>query len=485
MLVTHRHELSQSFFLFENKKLREARALLTQPNTKSSRKIGHRWLLMHILIYAITVLSSNAQPKDLQKTQGEPGVGWHNSPFLRETPSTIKSWSEIKKEKTEFTILPPPPTDAIYDIKKGDTLQGMMSSYGISKEEINKAIRALSKTFKPKHLKPGHRLFLQILPSPLPSEPTSLISLDFAANAKTDIALIRDGEGEFVAQRYARVLGRRIAFGAGTITSSLYRAGHSEGIPPAALLNLINILSFDVDFQRDIRVNDRFALLYERLTDETGSTADVGPVIYTRLKLKRKDIELYRFKTNASKVDYFDTNGRSVKKLLLSTPTDGARISSGFGRRRHPILGYTKLHKGIDFAAPAGTPVFAAGDGVIEVAKRFGSFGNYIRIRHRNSYKTVYAHLKAFAKGIRSGVRVRQRRVIGYIGSTGRSTGPHLHYEVIHNKRHVNPRGVRIPTGVTLNGPELKRFNSERRRIDKVIAAQRRSRDGYSVQDED
>lgn len=440
---------------------------------------------MHILIYAITVLSSNAQPRDLQKTQGEPGVGWHNSPFLRETPSTIKSWSEIKKEKTEFTILPPPPTDAIYDIKKGDTLQGMMSSYGISKEEINKAIRALSKTFKPKHLKPGHRLFLQILPSPLPSEPTSLISLDFAANAKTDIALIRDGEGEFVAQRYARVLGRRIAFGAGTITSSLYRAGHSEGIPPAALLNLINILSFDVDFQRDIRVNDRFALLYERLTDETGSTADVGPVIYTRLKLKRKDIELYRFKTNASKVDYFDTNGRSVKKLLLSTPTDGARISSGFGRRRHPILGYTKLHKGIDFAAPAGTPVFAAGDGVIEVAKRFGSFGNYIRIRHRNSYKTVYAHLKAFAKGIRSGVRVRQRRVIGYIGSTGRSTGPHLHYEVIHNKRHVNPRGVRIPTGVTLNGPELKRFNSERRRIDKVIAAQRRSRDGYSVQDED
>ena len=485
MLVTHRHELSQSFFLFENKKLREARALLTQPNTKSSRKIGHRWLLMHVLIYVITVLSSNAQPRDLQKTQGEPGVGWHNSPFLRETPSAIKSWSEIKKEKTEFTILPPPPTDAIYDIKKGDTLQGMMSSYGISKEEINKAIRALSKTFKPKHLKPGHRLFLQILPSPLPSEPTSLISLDFAANAKTDIALIRDGEGEFVAQRYARVLGRRIAFGAGTITSSLYRAGHSEGIPPAALLNLINILSFDVDFQRDIRVNDRFALLYERLTDETGSTADVGPVIYTRLKLKRKDIELYRFKTNASKVDYFDTNGRSVKKLLLSTPTDGARISSGFGRRRHPILGYTKLHKGIDFAAPAGTPVFAAGDGVIEVAKRFGSFGNYIRIRHRNSYKTVYAHLKAFAKGIRSGVRVRQRRVIGYIGSTGRSTGPHLHYEVIHNKRHVNPRGVRIPTGVTLNGPELKRFNSERRRIDKLIAAQRRSRDGYSVQVED
>ena len=360
-----------------------------------------------------------------------------------------------------------------------------MSSYDISNEEITKAIRALSKIFKPKHLKPGHRLFLQILPSPLPSNPNSLVSLDFAANAKTDIALIRDGKGGFVAQRYARVLGRRLAFGAGTITSSLYQAGESEGLPPAALLNLIDILSFDVDFQRDIRVNDRFELLYERFTDETGSTADVGPVIYTRLELKRRNIELYRFKTNARKVDYFDTNGRSVKKLLLSTPTDGARISSGFGRRRHPILGYTKIHKGIDFAAPAGTPVYAAGDGIIEVAKRFGSYGNYIRIRHRNSYKTAYAHLKAFAKGVRSGISVRQRRIIGYIGSTGRSTGPHLHYEVIHNKRHVNPRGVRIPTGVTLKGQELKRFNSERQRIDTIIAAQRKSRYGYSDQDED
>ena len=143
------------------------------------------------------------------------------------------------------------------------------------------------------------------------------------------------------------------------------------------------------------------------------------------------------------------------------------------------------MHKGIDFAAPAGTPVYAAGDGVVEVAKRFGSFGNYIRIRHRNSYQTAYAHLKAFAKGIRSGIRVRQRRVIGYIGSTGRSTGPHLHYEVLHNERHVNPRGVSIPTGVTLKGQELKRFNFERRRINKIIAAQRGSRDSYFIQNED
>ena len=439
----------------------------------------HQWLLLQVFVYLILAPSVVAQPPDLPKKQREPGVGWQNSPFLQEAPSTIKSWSEIKKDHTGVTL--PPPTDAIYNIKKGDTLRGMMSSYDISNEEITKAIRALSKIFKPKHLKPGHRLFLQILPS----NPNSLVSLDFAANAKTDIALIRDGKGGFVAQRYARVLGRRLAFGAGTITSSLYQAGESEGLPPAALLNLIDILSFDVDFQRDIRVNDRFELLYERFTDETGSTADVGPVIYTRLELKRRNIELYRFKTNARKVDYFDTNGRSVKKLLLSTPTDGARISSGFGRRRHPILGYTKIHKGIDFAAPAGTPVYAAGDGIIEVAKRFGSYGNYIRIRHRNSYKTAYAHLKAFAKGVRSGISVRQRRIIGYIGSTGRSTGPHLHYEVIHNKRHVNPRGVRIPTGVTLKGQELKRFNSERQRIDTIIAAQRKSRYGYSDQDED
>ena len=413
-------------------------------------------------------------PYDAIAQSSEPGVGWQNSPFLQGTPPPITSWGDVEEEDKEPKNPPPPPIDAEYTIASGDTLRRVMAKFGISKEEAGRAIKALSKTFKPRRLKPGHRLNLQIQPPVPPNTQKSLVSIDFTADAKTDIALIRDGKGGFVAQRHDRVLGRRLAFGAGNIRSSLYQAGTDEGIPPAALINLINVFSFDVDFQRDIKRNDKFALLYERLTDETGTTADIGPVIYARLKLKRRDIKLYRFKLKNGKVDYFDPKGQSVKKFLLSTPTDGARISSGFGRRRHPILGYSKLHKGVDFAAPRGTPVYAAGDGVIEVAKYFGSYGNYVRIRHGKQYKTAYAHLKGFGRGIRSGIRVRQRRVIGYIGTTGRSTGPHLHYEVIYKNRHVNPRGVRIPTGITLKGKERKRFKVERRRIDKSVAAQRK-----------
>lgn len=405
---------------------------------------------------------------------GEPGVGWHNSPFLQGEPPPITSWGDIEEEDNEPKNPPPPPVDAEYTIARGDTLRGVLAKFGVAKQEATNAIKALSKTFKPRHLKPGHRLILQFQPAVPPETQKPLLSIDFTADAKTDIALIRDGKGGFVAQSHDRELGRRLAFGAGTITSSLYQAGTNEGVPPAALINLINVFSFDVDFQRDIRRNDKFALLYERLTDETGTTANIGPVIFARLKLKRREIKLYRFKLKNGKIDYFDPKGQSVKKFLLSTPTDGARISSGFGRRRHPILGYTKVHKGIDFAAPRGTPVYAAGDGVIEVAKYFGSYGKYVRIRHGKNYKTAYAHLKGFGRGIRSGVRVRQRRIIGYIGSTGRSTGPHLHYEVIYKRKHVNPRGVRIPTGITLKGKERKRFDTERRRIDKAVTAQRK-----------
>lgn len=416
--------------------------------------------------------SGHLSAADLKVSNAEPGVGWHNSPFLRSESPPITSWGDPEdEEKAPRTPLTPPPIDAQYTIASGDTLRRVLAKFGIDRDEAARAIKSLSKIFKPRHLKPGHRLILQIQPPLPPETKKKLVSIDFTASAKTDIVLIRDGKGGFVAQRHNRELGLRLAYGGGTITSSLYQAGTDEGIPARALINMINVFSFDVDFQRDIQRHDQFALFYERLTDETGTTAEIGPVIFARLKLRRRDIKLYRFKLKTGKIDYFDTKGRSVKKFLLSTPTDGARISSGFGRRRHPVLGFSKLHKGIDFAAPRGTPVYAAGDGVIEVAKRYGSYGNYVRIRHNKQYKTAYAHLKGFGRGIRSGIRVRQRRIIGYIGSTGRSTGPHLHYEVIFKNRHVNPRGVRIPTGIKLAGKELNRFQAERKKIDRSMVS--------------
>ena len=427
--------------------------------------------------------SGHLSAADLKVSNAEPGVGWHNSPFLRGESPPITSWGdpedEEKEPKTPFT----PPIDAQHTIASGDTLRKVLAKFGIASDEAARAIKSLSKIFKPRHLKPGHRLILQIQPPLPPETKKKLVSIDFTASAKTDIVLIRDGKGGFVAQRHNRELGLRLAYGGGTITSSLYQAGTDEGIPARALINMINVFSFDVDFQRDIQRHDQFALFYERLTDETGTTAEIGPVIFARLKLRRRDIKLYRFKLKTGKIDYFDTKGRSVKKFLLSTPTDGARISSGFGRRRHPVLGFSKLHKGVDFAAPRGTPVYAAGDGVIEVAKRYGSYGNYVRIRHNKQYKTAYAHLKGFGRGIRSGIRVRQRRIIGYIGSTGRSTGPHLHYEVIFKNRHINPRGVRIPTGIKLAGKELNRFQAERKKIDRSMVSFREKNAAATKQD--
>lgn len=448
---------------------------------KRRKTDGDKWICQLLLIAVLTVGASGAgfagdisQNEPTQSTDhNEPGIGWRNSPFATGAPPPVTSWGDIEDEEKELENPPPPPIDAQHTIAAGDTLKRVLRKVGVRNDEANRAIRALAKTFKPRRLRPGHQLKLQLQPPEAAGQSPVLLSIDFTADAKTDIALIRDGKGGFVAQRHNRELGRRLAYGAGVIKSSLYQTGTQEGIPPTALINMVNIFSFDVDFQRDIQRGNKFGLFYERLTDETGATADIGQVIFARLKLRRRDIKLYRFKLKNGKIDYFNTKGRSVQKFLLSTPTDGARISSGFGRRRHPVLGYSKLHKGVDFAAPRGTPVYASGDGVIEVAKYYGSYGNYVRIRHNKQYKTAYAHLKKFARGIRAGIRVKQRRIIGYIGTTGRSTGPHLHYEVLYRKKHVNPRGVRIPTGIKLAGKERRRFNAERKKIDKAIAAQR------------
>ena len=445
---------------------------ISLPLAKNSANWRHWWIYVGLGLALSISISGNLCAADLKFSEsepGEPGVGWQNSPFLKSEIPLITSWGDPNDEEKEPKNLLPPPIDAQYTIAPGDTLRQVLAKFDIGRIETARVIKSLSKTFKPRNLRPGHRLILQIQ-SPLPPETQKkLVSIDFTADAKTDIAVIRDGRGDFVAQRHNRELGRRLAYGEGIITSSLYQAGTDEGIPARALINMIKVFSFDVDFQRDIQQNDEFALFYERLTDETGTIAEIGPVIFARLKLRRREVKLYRFKLKKGEIDYFDNQGRSVKKFLLSTPTDGARISSGFGRRRHPILGYSKLHKGIDFAAPRGTPVYAAGNGIIEIAKRYGSYGNYVRIRHKNHYKTAYAHLKGFGPGIKSGIRVRQRRVIGYIGSTGRSTGPHLHYEVIYKNRHVNPRGVRIPTGIQLAGKEYKRFKAERKKIDRSM----------------
>jgi murein DD-endopeptidase MepM/ murein hydrolase activator NlpD len=221
-----------------------------------------------------------------------------------------------------------------------------------------------------------------------------------------------------------------------------------------------------VDFQRDIWKNDSFQIIYEEFKNEKGNIIDAGDIIYANLNLQNIDLQLYKFEYEKNKIDYFDENGKSVRKTLMKTPINGARLSSSFGKRKHPILGYNKLHTGTDFASPKGTPIMASGDGIISRAKWCGGGGNCIKIKHNSVYQTVYAHLSKFGKGIKRGVRVKQGQIIGYVGSTGMSTGPHLHYEVIENGRKINSQKLKLPSGRILKGKDRNLFEVNKIKID-------------------
>jgi murein DD-endopeptidase MepM/ murein hydrolase activator NlpD len=254
---------------------------------------------------------------------------------------------------------------------------------------------------------------------------------------------------------------------AAPIEDSFYQAGRDAGLPAPTLARMIKLLSWDVDFQRDVHPGDRLEAVFRQLLNEDGESAGEGELDFVGLATGGRSIEAYRHDGPDGRSDYYDRQGRSLRKWLLKTPVDGARLSSGFGSRRHPVLGYTRMHRGIDFAAPQGTPVLAAGAGVIEAAGRNRGYGNYLRLRHNRGYATAYAHLARFAPGMRPGRRVEQGEVIGHVGATGLATGPHLHYELLVDGRQVNPLSVDLAGGEPLQGAELARFVARRDAIDR------------------
>jgi murein DD-endopeptidase MepM/ murein hydrolase activator NlpD len=358
----------------------------------------------------------------------------------------------------------------IRTVGKGDTLMALLTDAGVTAPTADRAIRAMAKIYKPRRIKPGQRIVLTLQPQSSPNAPPALVSLTFAESVERDIAVHRTETG-YKAQAIARPLTRVTAHAAGRINSSLYVAGVEAGLNQSTLAYLIQIFSFDVDFQRDIRRGDQFALMFDEYRDEDGQVAKTGNISVAEMVLSGQKIRLYRYKTKDGLVDFYNENGQSVRKALLRTPIDGARISSGFGRRRHPILGYTRMHKGLDFAARRGTPIYAAGHGVVDFAGLKGSYGKYVRIRHTGAYKTAYAHMHRYGKGVRTGSRVHQGQIIGYVGSTGRSTGPHLHYEVHKNGRQVNPRSIKLPSGRKLKRRELSVFRAHRLALDNQYTA--------------
>lgn len=343
------------------------------------------------------------------------------------------------------------------EIGRGDTLAGVLQEAGVSGADSYQLVQTLSEHYDPRGVKPGQKLSVHFKPGPGDSE--TFTKMTMQVDPIKEITISKSGD-EFSSEMSEKKLVKNTYAGKAEIETSLYGSAARAGIPSAVIADMIRIYSWNIDFQRDIQPGDKIEVMYEAEETEDGEYAKYGNVLYANLTVGGKDVPIYRFEMADGRIDYFQPDGFSIRKTLMKTPIDGARVSSGFGMRRHPVLGYNKMHKGLDFAAATGTPIYAAGDGVLEYAGRFSSYGNYIRIRHNTQLKTAYAHMHRLGKGMVVGKRVEQGDVIGYVGTTGRSTGPHLHYEVLLNGKQVNPKSVNLPTGEQLTGKELNRFKS-------------------------
>ena len=365
-------------------------------------------------------------------------------------------------------------------IGRGDTLIGILRRAGFSMADCRAAADAAKTVYNLRKLRAGGRIEHRAAAGPADSgdaaesgesaesaaPPLGAVRIHVDAASRVDVVRLEDGSyaAGFVEKRLYRAL-RRVA---GVVDRNFHGALSAAGAPANIISAAARILGYSVDFQRDVRSGDEFSIVFESFLDEDGDEAMFGDVEYASMVLSDKPFTLYRYEFPDGRHDYFDKNGRSGRKALMRTPIDGARLTSGFGSRRHPISGFTRMHRGVDFGAPAGTPIYAAGDGIVERAGRNGGYGRYIRIRHNGMYKTVYAHMSRFAAGVRAGKRVSQGDTIGYVGSSGLSTGPHLHYEVIYDGKQVNPLSIELPLGEPLDSSDLVAFTPHRRALDRL-----------------
>ncbi|TVQ35845.1 MAG: M23 family metallopeptidase [Spirochaetaceae bacterium] len=349
-------------------------------------------------------------------------------------------------------------------VRQGETLLALLAEQPLTHNEALAASRAMGAYLDPRRLRPGHQLLFRYRED----DPYTVHSIGVRLSAERRIEIERSEDGTFDATEIVMPLTPIPVVIRGEIRGSLYASGMSAGLDPNLLHTLIQLYSFDVDFQRDVRSGDQFAVLFEEYYDEQGNWVRSGAMLATDLVLHDRTLRMYRFNSDEGP-DYFDAEGNTIRKTLLRTPIEGGRLTSGFGHRAHPILGYSHLHPGLDFAAPIGTPINAAGDGVVEAVRNTSGFGIHVILRHTNGFRTLYAHMRSAARGIRSGVRVNQGQVIGYVGMTGLTTGPHLHYEVHLNGRPINPATIEFPPGRTLRGNELERFHQNRRNLERIL----------------
>ena len=417
-------------------------------NFKKIIKKNSEITFLFLLIF-ITIISTKIY-NDKKKTINENYKNVINNIYFQKSINHI------------FNNLSPKYKNIDHRVSKGESLHKILQSYFVSKNEIIEIKKSLDENYNLNNLKTNQTIKLTINPF----GDKKIASFLFPVSITKQIQLTRNSKtGLFEKKIIITNLTKKIIFKEGKILKSLYRTAIDLKVQPNIIIEFARIYGFQVDFQRDLRKNDNFQIMYEIFEDDENKIYKTGNIVFANLKLSGINNSFYYFDKKGSE-DYYDQNGKSVKKALMKTPINGARLSSAYGLRKHPIDGYNKLHKGTDFAAPLGTPIMASGNGKVIKAKWCGGGGNCIKIKHNTTYSTVYAHMKNFASGIKVGIRVKQGQIIGYVGSTGKSTGPHLHYEVIKNGKSINSQKLKLPSGKILKNEERKLFEVKKIKID-------------------
>ena len=418
------------------------KAFVSMDNTRIYREKRFAFLAAGgaaVLIAAITL------PKN--KTEPAPQVAEISEPQID------LSRYDMALEESEPTT-----TVKTLKVKSGDSLGPMLQKNGLSGGQAYKVTQAFATVFKPRNLRVGNEFNLYF-------NGDTLENLTFKPNVEKTVFVDLKG-GDYIAREVAAEFKYETIGVAAEISNSLYLDATRLGAPDRVVQQFANIYEYSVDFQRDIQPGDNFEMFFEVARDRKGKIIKSGDLLYTSFSPRGKKSDYWLYVDSKGRENFYDEKGKTAKRKLRATPVNGARLSSSYGRRKHPILGYRKMHAGVDFAAPRGTPILAAGSGTVERANRYGSFGNYIRIRHTDGYKTAYAHLKGFARGVKAGKYVKQDQVIGYVGTTGRSTGPHLHYEVHHHGKKINPRRLSQLAGKPLAKSEMGNFAKRRKEIE-------------------
>lgn len=354
-------------------------------------------------------------------------------------------------------------------IQPGETFEAAVRRTGVGADEARTIVKTLAQAFDTVNIKAGLMFQAAVARPSGRTGPARLVGLSMQTGPASALTLSRTFDGALRLRALEETIREETTVAQGQMEGSLYESAIKAGANPQMVAQAVKLFGHKLDFSRDIHPGDDFTMVFDRKVSESGKTVDTGELLYAEIGASGQTSRFYRF-DHGGQSDYFDEAGKNIRGFLLRTPVDAVRISSNFGLRRHPILGYNRMHPGIDFAAPSGTPVYAAGDGVVVAAGRAGGYGNQVKIRHQGGWVTAYAHLSRFASGVRAGQKVRQGQVVAYVGSTGLSTGPHLHYEVLLKGAKINPKGAKVPQGTILAGRELTAFNAQKGHIDTLIA---------------